>query len=54
VPMTLATPVISVVAAAWWFGTKLTPVMVVGGLIVMAGIAIVTIRTANAREVQAQ
>jgi O-acetylserine/cysteine efflux transporter len=54
VPMTLATPVISVVAAAWWFGTKLTPVMIVGGLIVMAGIAIVTTRTANAREAEAQ
>ncbi len=54
VPMTLATPVISVVAAAWWFGTKLTPLMIVGGLIVMAGIAIVTTRTANAREAEAQ
>ncbi len=54
VPMTLATPVISVVAAAWWFGTKLTPLMIVGGLIVMAGIAIVTVRTANAREAEAQ
>jgi O-acetylserine/cysteine efflux transporter len=54
VPMTLATPVISVVAAAWWFGTQLTPVMIIGGLIVMAGIAIVTIRTANAREAEIQ
>ena len=54
VPMTLATPVISVIAAAWWFGTQLTPVMIFGGLIVMAGIAIVTIRTANARETEIQ
>ncbi len=54
VPLSLATPVISVVAAAWWFGTQLTPVMIAGGLIVMAGIAIVTIRTANAREAEAQ
>ena len=50
VPMTLASPVISVVAAAWWFGTVMTPIMIIGGLIVLAGVAIVTIRTAQARE----
>lgn len=50
VPLTLASPVISVVAAAWWFGTELTPVMITGGLIVLVGVAIVTIRTAQARE----
>jgi O-acetylserine/cysteine efflux transporter len=50
VPMTLATPVISVIAAAYWFERPLTPVTIAGGLIVLAGIAIVTIRTANARE----
>ncbi len=50
VPMTLATPVISVIAAAYWFERPLTPMTIAGGLIVLAGIAIVTIRTANARE----
>ena len=50
VPMTLLAPVISIVASALWFGTKMTPIMIVGGLIVMAGVAIVSIRTAQARE----
>jgi O-acetylserine/cysteine efflux transporter len=50
VPMTLLNPVIAVVTAAWWFGTAITPVMIVGGLIVFVGIAIITIRTAKARE----
>lgn len=50
VPMTLATPVVAVIAAAYWFARPLTPITIAGGLIVMAGIAIVTIRTANARE----
>ena len=50
VPLTLLTPVISVVVAALYFKTPLTPIMIVGGLIVMAGVAIVTIRTAQAKE----
>lgn len=50
VPLTLLTPVISVVVAAYYFKTPLTPIMIVGGLIVMAGVAIVTIRTAMAKE----
>jgi O-acetylserine/cysteine efflux transporter len=50
VPTTLLNPVISVLTAAWWFSTPLTPVMAIGGLIVLAGVAIVTIRTARARE----
>jgi O-acetylserine/cysteine efflux transporter len=50
VPLTLLTPVISVVVAAYYFKTPLTPIMIVGGLIVMAGVAIVTIRTALAKE----
>lgn len=52
VPLTLATPVISVIAASLWFGTRLTPTVILGGLIVMAGVAIVTIRTAQARELE--
>jgi O-acetylserine/cysteine efflux transporter len=50
VPLTLLTPVISVIVAAYYFGTPLTPIMIIGGLIVMAGVAIVTIRTAQAKE----
>lgn len=50
VPLTLMAPVISVIAAAWWFKTPFTPVMALGGAVVMAGVAIVTIRTARAKE----
>jgi O-acetylserine/cysteine efflux transporter len=50
VPLTLMAPVIAVVAGAWWFETPLTPLIVIGGLIVMAGVAIITVRTARARE----
>jgi O-acetylserine/cysteine efflux transporter len=50
VPLTFLTPVISVVVAAYFFKTPLTPIMIIGGLIVMAGVAIVTIRTAQAKE----
>ena len=50
VPLSLLAPVIAIAASAWWFGTKMTPLMIVGGLIVMAGVAIVSIRTAQARE----
>ena len=50
VPLTLLTPVISVIVAALYFKTPLTPTMIIGGLIVMSGVAIVTIRTAQAKE----
>ncbi|MFM9853524.1 MAG: DMT family transporter [Sphingomonadaceae bacterium] len=54
VPMTLLTPVISVIAASLYFKTKLTPIMIIGGIIVMIGIAIVTIRTAQANEAKSK
>ncbi len=47
-PMTLAAPVISVFTAAWYFGTPVTGIMLLGGAMAMAGVAIVTIRTAQA------
>lgn len=50
VPLTLPTPVISVIAASYWFGTKMTPVMIAGGVVVLFGVAIVTLRTARAAE----
>jgi O-acetylserine/cysteine efflux transporter len=50
IPVTLGAPVIGVVASSIVFGNPLTPVMVLGGTIALAGVAIVTMRTANARE----
>jgi O-acetylserine/cysteine efflux transporter len=50
VPLTLATPVIAVITASLYFGTKLTELMIVGGVLVMIGIAIVTIRSARAKD----
>jgi O-acetylserine/cysteine efflux transporter len=50
IPLTLLTPVISVIVASLYFKTKLTPIMITGSIIVMIGIAIVTIRTAQASE----
>ena len=47
-PLTLAAPVISVFAAAYWFATPLGLAMLAGGAMAMAGVAIVTIRTARA------
>jgi O-acetylserine/cysteine efflux transporter len=45
-PFTLAAPVISVFTAAWYFGTPVTMIMLLGGTLAMAGVAIVTMRTA--------
>lgn len=50
VPVTLGAPVIGVVAAAVVFGNPLTPVMILGGAVALAGVSIVTMRTASAGE----
>lgn len=50
IPLTLVAPVIAVIASSLYFGTKLTSLMITGGVIVMIGVAIVTIRTAKAKE----
>lgn len=50
VPLTLIAPVIAVLASSFYFETKLTPSMILGGVIVMIGVAIVTVRTAKAKE----
>ncbi len=50
VPLTLMAPVIAVIAASLYFHTPLTPIMIAGGVIVMIGVAIVTIRTARVKE----
>ncbi len=50
IPMTLGAPVIAVIASSIVFAKPLTPVMVLGGVIAMAGVAIVTMRTASKAE----
>ncbi len=50
VPMTLAAPVIAVISSAVYFGTGLSPTMILGGLIALTGVAIITIRSARAEE----
>ncbi|MEZ5709641.1 MAG: EamA family transporter [Blastomonas sp.] len=45
-PLTIPTPVVSVAFATWWFATPLTPLMITGGLIALAGVAIVAARNA--------
>lgn len=52
VPLSLLSPVISVIAASLYFHTAMTPVMIIGGLVAMTGVAIVTIRTARAKETE--
>ena len=46
-PYTLLSPVVSVILASVMFGTPVTPMMMLGGMIVLGGVAIVTIRTAR-------
>ncbi len=52
IPVTLGAPVVGVLASSLVFGNPLTPVMVLGGVIAMAGVAIVTMRTAGAKEAE--
>lgn len=49
VPLTLAAPVVAVLASSYFFGTVLTPVMMAGGMITMIGVAIITRRSARKR-----
>lgn len=46
-PLTLASPVLSVIAASLFFHTPLTPIMILGGTIALIGVALVTVRTAT-------
>lgn len=46
-PLTLAAPVVSVVAAAYWFDTPVTWLMAAGGGIAMLGVSIVALRSAK-------
>lgn len=49
-PLTLPTPLLSVIVATVVFDTPVTPAMIGGGLVTLAGIAIITLRTAQARD----
>lgn len=42
-PLTLASPVISTVCAALYFGTPVTPVMITGGLLALIGVTIIAL-----------
>ncbi|PTQ07369.1 EamA family transporter [Sphingomonas oleivorans] len=44
-PLTLASPIVAVIASSLMFGTVLTPVMIAGGVMAMTGVAIITFRT---------
>ncbi|MBU6166918.1 MAG: DMT family transporter [Alphaproteobacteria bacterium] len=48
-PLTLPTPLISVMIAVAVYGTPITGQMLVGGLLTLVGVAIITIRTAQRR-----
>jgi O-acetylserine/cysteine efflux transporter len=45
VPLTLVAPVVAIISSTLFFGTVLTPVMIIGAMIVMAGVAIITMRS---------
>ncbi len=49
-PLTLVSPLLAVVFATLAFDNPLTPRMIGGGTLMLIGIAIITIRTAQARE----
>jgi O-acetylserine/cysteine efflux transporter len=46
-PFTLPTPLLAVGFATFYYGTPVTPVMMVGGILTLAGVAIITLRTAQ-------
>ncbi len=50
IPLTLGAPVIAVIASSLVFATPITVVMIAGGTLALAGVAIVTMRTAAKRE----
>lgn len=49
-PLTLPTPLISVVIAVIVFGNPVTAQMIIGGIVTLAGVAIITLRTAQAHD----
>ena len=51
-PLTLPTPLLSVIIAVIAFGTPVTVQMILGGILTLAGVAIITLRTAQARDLE--
>lgn len=51
-PLTLPTPLLSVGVAVAVFGTPITAQMVVGGVLTLIGVAIITLRTAQGRDLE--
>lgn len=51
-PLTLPTPLMSVGVAIWVFDTPITLQMVVGGVLTIIGVAIITLRTAQGRDLE--
>lgn len=49
-PLTLPTPLMSVMIAVLVFGTPITTQMIIGGVLTIIGVAIITLRTAKARD----
>lgn len=46
-PLTLPTPLLAVMIATAVYGTPITPLMILGGLLTLAGVAIITLRSAQ-------
>jgi O-acetylserine/cysteine efflux transporter len=49
-PLTLPTPLLSVMVGIAVFGTPITPQMIVGGVLTIIGVGIITLRTAQRRD----
>lgn len=49
-PLTLPTPLLSVIIAVVVLGNPLTPQLIAGGLVTLVGIGIITVRTAQAQD----
>ncbi len=45
-PLTLLSPIVAVASSSYYFQTSLSPHMIIGGIIALAGVAVVTIRSA--------
>lgn len=54
VPLTLGAPIVSVIAASLFFGNPLTPIMILGGIVALTGVAVVTIRSARLSEARSR
>jgi drug/metabolite transporter (DMT)-like permease len=48
--LTLPTPLLSVILATLVYGTPVTPLMALGGIMTLTGVAIIALRTAGRRE----